>query len=574
MGSENITLLTANDALAPVDGKSGSLVECASDAPWLPRDCVPVSELLGTWAEAKQKGAAVVAELLADEPEIEGVRHLYTLKEILIRASAQHQLMLHLDEWLRQNGIGRCEFRAYSPFAEALRQVREQTGSTYQLEAPPPPNRGRVTAAREYLRFKGMAGLLDLPWLAAQKVLPLHARMLQRHSAGPIVPRDWWFYPTFYTFTNIGLAYERSLGRQFRFLTELRGTADKPLRQNGRDWDDLYGFAHQNDLPSKREITAAQATLQTWLNRVETSDPRTKLLLMQSQEMREFFARYLPLLLLQTRALRRWMDKAQPALIVVGNEAWEGCLLQLARARGIPTIILQHGIFGDFYQLTEHSGDVIAVRGNFWREFLSEPSRRRSVVLNCDPPRSDPKSAEGKDLLFITTDYSPQTAWHSADLDDILAAAATAAFENKRRLIIRIHPRDSAEPYRHSFARVCAKLGFAPEVEFPSGPGLEEAIRNSAVALLYSSTVFLDCLRLGVPIVSLGWHDFAFREMIKKHGVFQFANDLKHLRKLLSAGLEHKLPVSTSYEQFLAPTTPEELRTFFEQHAAGRSAGA
>jgi hypothetical protein len=574
MPNRTITFLTASDELAPADGRAGSLVECAPDAPWLPRDFVPVTELLGSWAESKEKAAALVAEFLADEPEIESVCHLYTLKEILIRAAAQHQLMLHLDGWLRANAVVRCIFRVYSPFADALRQVRELTGSAYELVAPPAPKRGRLAAAREYLQFKGTSGLRDLPWLAAQKMYPLRSRVLQKHSAGPVVPNEWWFYSTFYTFTNIGLAYERSLGRQFRFLTELRGTTEKPLRQNGRDWDDLYGFADRNDIPSKPEIEAAQAKLRAHLERVKTKEATAMSLLMRSGEMSDFFNRYLPLLLLQTRALGRWLDKAKPAMVVVGNEAWEGCVLQLARSRGIPTVILQHGILGDFYQLTEHSGDVIAVRGKFWQDFLSETSRRRSVVLNCDSPRTAATAGKGKDLLFVTTDYSTQKVWHPADLDDILSAVATAAFENKRRMVIRVHPRDSSEPYKKAFTRVSAKLGFAPEVNFSSGPGLEDLIRNSAVALLYSSTVFLDCLRLGVPIVSPDWHDFAFKEMLRKHRVFEFANDLKDMKRLLSEGLQHKLFVSSSYEQFLAPTTPEELRTFFEQHAAVRSARA
>lgn len=569
MPERTITLLTTQDSLAPVEGLAGALVEYAADAPWLPAECVPVTELLGPWEVAKQRAAALVLELLDGEPAIDGVRHLYALKEILIRAAMQHQLTLHLDGWLRTHRIERCIFRAYSPFSEALKQVQDFTESRYEITAPAPPKRSRLEDAREHFHLKGTAGLRDLPWLAAQQLFPLRARLLQRHSAGLVSPEEWWYYSTFYTFTNIGFAYERALGRQFRFVTELRGSAEKPLKQAGRDWDDLYSFAEREDVPSKKDIEAAQKKLREYLESAKTQDATAKQLLLRSRELREFFARLLPLTLLQTRALQRWVSKAQPELIVVGNEAWEGCLLQLARARGIPTIVLQHGILGDFYQITAHSGDVIVVRGEFWKEFLSETSRKRSVVLNCDPPKMELHGGhQGSDLLFATTDYRPQPFWHPADLNDMLAAAATAAFEAKRRLVIRTHPRDSAEVYKNALERICQELRIAPDVAFSSGPGLDEAIGNSAVVLLYFSTIFLDCLKIGVPVVSPDWHHFAFKDMVRRHGVFQFAHDLKDLRRLLADGLSHGLPVNKSYEQFLAQTPAEELRKFFEQHAA------
>ena len=572
MAEHSITLLTAQDKRMPSEGRVGRLLECAPDAPWVPTDSIPVSELLGAFDDAKQKAADFVEELLAGEPAIDGVRHLYALKEILIRAAMQHQMMLHLDDWLRSQQVTRCVFQTYSPFAEALKRVREASGSSYTVDAPEAPRRGRIAAAREHLSFKGAAGLRDLPWLAAQRLFPLRARALQRHRSGPVVPGDWWFYSTFYTFTNIGLAYERALGRKFRFLTELRDTAETPLKRNGRDWDDLYAYGGRNEIPSKREIDDARTTLRTHLQRAATTNAIAKQLLLRSPELAEFFARLLPLTMMQTKTLRRWLEEAQPALVVVGNEAWEGCLLQLARERGIPTVILQHGILGDFYQVTEHSGDTIVVRGEFWKEFLSARSQQRSIVLNCDPPATTASASNGDDLLFVTTDYKPQALWHPADLDDIVGVAAQVASDCGQRLVMRIHPRDSAEPYKQALERVCSKRKLSPTVEFSQGPGLDEVIRESAVALLYFSTVFLDCLRLGTPIVSPGWHDFAFKDMAYKHGVFQFATDLKHLDKLLRDGLAHKLPVSSGYEQFLARTSAEEVRNYFEGMAARKAA--
>lgn len=568
----SFVLVTNADSLELPGGQVGMLVECAPDAPWLSREAVSITELLGSWDEAKKKAAALVEGLLIGEPAIEGVRHLYALKEILIGAAMRHQLTLHLDDWLKEQGVAQCIFRAHSGIASSLRNAQELTGTTYRIEAPVPERRGRLRAAREYLSFKGSAGLRDIPWLAAQQLFPIRSRMMQRRSGGAFRKGDWWFYSTAHTFTNIGLAYERALGQPFRFMTELRGGAEKPLQAAGRTWDELYAYAEAADAPSSTAIDEARRGLREHLERVRVRDEVAKALLLRSSELQLLFSRLLPLTLLQTRVLRRWLHNTEPGLVVVGNEAWEGCLLQLAASAGTPTVILQHGVFGDFYQVTEHSGDVILARGEFWRDFLSERSQRKAVVLNCNSPGSLPGGSTGDDLLFVTADYRSQQYWHSADLEDIMTAAMGAAGEAKRRLVVRVHPRESAKPYKALVERIGKKCERHPEVIFSEGSGLEDAIRRSAVAFLYSSTVFLDCLRFRVPIVAPDWHTFAFKETAKKYGVFNFARDLKELRRLLGAGLAHQLSIPPSYEQFLAPTDPEELRAFLTSRAKTRTA--
>jgi len=61
---------------------------------------------------------------------------------------------------------------------------------------------------------------------------------------------------------------------------------------------------------------------------------------------------------------------------------------------------------------------------------------------------------------------------------------------------------------------------------------LDSLLANTAVAVTYSSTVFLDCLRHGIPIISFDWHDFAYKSLIEEHNVFHFARDLADLESL------------------------------------------
>lgn len=104
-----------------------------------------------------------------------------------------------------------------------------------------------------------------------------------------------------------------------------------------------------------------------------------------------------------------------------------------------------------------------------------------------------------------------------------------------------------------------------PEVMFSSGSGLEEVLRSSAVAVTYCSTVFLDCLRLGIPIISFKWHDFSYKSLLESHSVFNFAQSLAELEQLVGKGLRGELPVLDSYHQFVAPTESSSLADFFEK---------
>ena len=92
---------------------------------------------------------------------------------------------------------------------------------------------------------------------------------------------------------------------------------------------------------------------------------------------------------------------------------------------------------------------------------------------------------------------------------------------------------------------------------------MDFVLANTAVAVTYSSTVFLDCLRRGIPIISFGWHDFAYKSLIEQHNVFHFARDLADLENLVEKALNGELPVSKDYDRFLAPTSKLELSEFF-----------
>jgi hypothetical protein len=419
------------------------------------------------------------------------------------------------------------------------------------------------------IQSRGFAGISDSFVLGVRRVFPNAARYL---AAMPKARRPrrrggWWFYSTAYTFTNIGLAYEPYVPRSLNYLIDGSETGDAPLRERGRVFFDIYAWASAADLPGKRTIGELRQRLLKQMSSVSlvSDENLARTVLLQSEVFRTYLQRILPLTCFHSRILAKFLDDVSPEAVVVGNGAFEGPLLQLARARGIPTLLLQHGILGDYYQLMDQPADTLLVRGEFWKEFVAERMRERTHVLNIprEAPASPRTGTTGK-ILFLSSVDAALTHTHESDLYEIVERLLRVSVATRRTLVVRVHPMEPVGYYRAIVGRISAELKLTPDVEYSQGPGLDAVLVSTAVAVTYSSTVFLDCLRLGIPIVSFDWHDFAYKSLVEQHGVFHFAHDLAELESLVERATRGALSGSNDYDRFLASTSKEELREYFQ----------
>jgi len=570
--TKSITIVTKTDPLTPVEGSLALLLEHAGDASLpFPHDHLPgLAELLGPSAETKLRAWQLTQKLIAGEPVFEGVLQLHVMEEIIIRALENIFHAIHLDRWLRNNGLSECRFRAPSPHIERLRSIQSASGSTYSIVAPATDKPSIAQKVKRRVANKGASGLSDSLVLGARKFFPNAARYL---AAVPKARRSkqrggWWFYSTAYTFTNIGLAYEPHLPQPFQYLIDSSETGDAPLRERGRGYFDIYAWVGASDLPGKNALDELRQRLLQWMNAVQLDgdDAVARTALLQSDVFRTYLRRILPLTCFHSRIFGKFLDEVSPELIVGGNAAFEGPLLQLARTRGIPTVLLQHGILGDYYQLMDQPADTLVVRGEFWKEFVSERMRSRTRIINV-PSEKAPAHAthkhDGK-ILFLTSVDAALTHTHESDLRDILARLLRVGGKSHRALVVRVHPMEQIGYYRNIIEELRAEHNLHAEIEYSQGQGLDTILANTAVAVTYSSTVFLDCLRRGIPIVSFDWHDFAYKSLIERHGVFHFAEDLADLERLIGEGLAGRLAAKSDYERFLAPTAQQDVSGFFQ----------
>ena len=99
---------------------------------------------------------------------------------------------------------------------------------------------------------------------------------------------------------------------------------------------------------------------------------------------------------------------------------------------------------------------------------------------------------------------------------------------------------------------------------------ISQSLSQAAAAVTFCSTAFLDCLRLRVPVISFGWHDFSFKRQIETRQVFHFAPSLDGLRRLVQRALQGELPAFNGATQPFLDATPEDkLRSAIAGMAAG-----
>ena len=582
--SGSITLLGGPTPTSP-DGLVGLLFECAPDAA-IRRQFPGASslpELIGDFDSVKQRAFALASKILEHEPPVRGLRQLAIFEELVVR-ELQH--ILHaktLHDRLVADDLSACAFTGASRLAQDLKWFSRRLGSAITLTEPEAADGAAASGMRRSWQRLRQAGFsksaLASEWRQVlDRADPFHRRAWFTRSR-PRRRNAIWYYSTAYTFTRIGLLYEPYFPEPFEYLAENPQTGGRPLKSSGRSFASPYEFASRDMAPSAREFDEARTRICKHLQSVQLSPDEAVVrdAYLDSPGFATFMQRLLRRGLFQTRLFERFVETAAPAALVVGNPVFEGYALHAARKAGIPTLLLQHGILGDYCQFVDPPADHYIVRGEFWREFLAPKARERSLVLNPVEPAHAVESVQAprRMVLFLTAPYGMQEYWNESDLDDILRALLESCRATQADLIIRVHPMEQVGTYESVMQRLTQESEVGVNVSYSLGPGLDDLIRRAAVAVTFASTAFLDCLRHRVPIVSFGWHDFSYKRQIAKYGVFHFCASLAELGQLVRKAVQGELPAyASATTPLLANTSEEELKEQIRQLLGPQTAAA
>lgn len=564
-------LYGAGSDLTAATGHVGLLCEIAPDSRWLrgAQYCYRAGEMLGSQDAALKVAHSLVRKLIQGASAIEDLPTLTIFEEPLLEQVSYIVQTFLLDGWISSKGFTECRFASYSPWLERLRQVRLVTGSKYALIGDLPFGQGNLA----YRAIAKLGQSVGRPAELIRRVAPLRSRYwLTARLRNPSAIRGGiWFYSTAYNYTKIGLEYEAYFPGKMNFLVEDAATGGKRLRELGRDFHSLYAWARAADIPSSFEVRTFADRLVAAILSVPLTDEQSILrsVLLNGEWWHLFVKRRLAFALFHGRVLQRWRQSVVPEMVVVGNAGWERALLQSRGAEHIPSAMLQHGIMHWVYAVADQPVTTFLLRGKFFQSLINADLRRKTVI--CNYPQAggttiQPKVNSRGNIVFITAPYDVPALFHRGDLRDTLRSLLHVSHKCSRQLVIRVHPLERISSYEKLVSEIQEESGLDSDVAYSQGPGVEDLLARSCVAVLYFSTMFLDCLRHGVPMVSFGWHWFPNKEQFEEAGVFNFASDLRNLEQLIQDAVEGKLPARRDgLEDFLAPSRPEEIEKILRE---------
>ena len=567
-----ITLLCGDPLQSEISGPVGLLFECAADSAIRKRfpHAQDITALIGDFEGSKLQAAVLARKLLAHEPLLRSVQQLAIFEELLIRDLLYHLQGKHLHDYLLSQGYDSCVFSGKSRYQAILMEYVQLSGSSLVVKAEQsyaPQSLSRLKRSWSRLSGAGFSrASLAGEFRQLLQILDPWNRRYWYRSHPKLLPGKIVFYSTAWTFTRIGLFYEPWFQDEFEYLVENPVRGGALLAARGRRFTSPYVFATHAMVPSNQEVESGYNMILRHLQQVDlpTGEALVRDAYLRGEGFNSFIQRHLAQGLFHSALFENVIANIRPSALVVGNPGFEGYALQAARRAGIPTVLLQHGILGDFCQFIDPPVDHYVVRGKFWAEFLASTPRRRAKILN--PPEDAPVltvKPRQRTVLFLTAPYSLQELWDESDLIEILRSLLKICSQQKVTLAIQVHPLEEVGQYKKLIAAVLQEPGkMRPQINFHQGPGLEAQVANAAVAITFASTAFLDCLRYQIPIVSFEWHDFSYKHQLAENQVFYFATSLMHMESLIMQALQNMLlPYTKSTLPFLADTSAEALET-------------
>jgi hypothetical protein len=235
-----------------------------------------------------------------------------------------------------------------------------------------------------------------------------------------------------------------------------------------------------------------------------------------------------------TSCWEAYLEQASPRLIVMANQ-WgiERWFTQIARARGIPVLQAMHGVLGGYlYTQTPIISDVVVTYGEFWRELWPADQRHKMISL---APQSVSRPTRHRVPARRLTFFS----WPLNNLEFYNAAELSGGFNEMFAFLIgigmavtvRAHPLENPRDF---VARWKEKHGALPGgLKVVKSESLERTLDDTDMALMFRSTVMLDCLARGIPVLMPGWIDFSWNDALRGLPCVYLARDFDDLRDQL-----------------------------------------
>ncbi len=274
----------------------------------------------------------------------------------------------------------------------------------------------------------------------------------------------------------------------------------------------------------------------------------------------------------------RYLELVKPKIIVVANQ-WgvEGWFTRIARGRGMPVVQVMHGVLGGYFHTkTPIISDSFVVPGEFWKNLWPEDQRGKIIVFNPDGfiKQIRRESSYSKRRLTFFSWPLTQTPFYNFPefIDGFIRIFQKILSSKNYEICIRAHPLENPSDFVNRWKRLYGALPHGLSIESGKKGSLDDVLRRTDIALMFRSTVMLNCLSNGIPTIMPGWIDFGWRKELLQnvHGLY-VARDFKDLEEILIGWLDSPPKIDSDTARFFIRPAGEgesEFRTMVNDLAA------
>lgn len=274
----------------------------------------------------------------------------------------------------------------------------------------------------------------------------------------------------------------------------------------------------------------------------------------------------LSLLVTLTHCWETYLEQAKPRLIVTSGQ-WgiEGWFTHIARHHGIPVLQVMHGALGGYlYTQTPITSDGMVVPGDFWRELWPKDQREKIVVYNpIDHIKKVQKKPDPKRqcLTFFSWPLMAGGFYNFSEfVDGFIHILHRILLQEKYKVIVRAHPlenpHDFVERWQHLKGALPSNLCISKREP------LDHVLAETDVALMFRSTVMLDCLSNDIPVIMPGWIDFGWNKALIDVPNVYLSRDFVDLEQRLMAWMWDPPKASEEVAEYFVRSSGEDRVSF------------
>ena len=318
--------------------------------------------------------------------------------------------------------------------------------------------------------------------------------------------------------------------------------------------------------PDKRSNREVESLLKKWLALLRDMEVFPELFLFAEIGGFQEFPRMLATGLAVRDAWSRVFEHHDISAVFSGDEGnpYVCVPMLLANQRGIATVSVHHGALDGRFRWKSPAADVLLAKSRMEADYLTRicavaPDK---VVLGAPgPPLNAPTASRSGvgDILVFSEPYEIYGGRTEVIYRDLLPPLCRLAHQERRRVVLKLHPFESARE-RRRFANNILQEQDQAVLDIISGPLTSELLSRTWFGVTVQSTVVTECAVAGIPCFLCGWlaeRSLEYAQQFAKFGagvLLTSADEIADIPQRLAAGS------TASPDDLWSPLSPDTLR--------------